>query len=855
MKNKFYFLAVSLLFVASMSAAPISPQEALSRLNMPATRGKAITDLKLTVNADNGEPTVYLFQNRDNDGYLVVSADNQITPLLGYSDFGSIDTGKIPDNLKWWLGEYSRQIEYARSLPASLNTRATIQLPDLAPIAPLVSTQWDQSAPFNNACPLIDGKRAVTGCVATSMSQVMNYFQYPAKGQGEISYQFQVVNGNDTTKYTQSLDFSKITFDWSNMIDNYSSSYTQAQADAVANLMVAAGTSVQMNYSPDSSGAYSGYIGDALINYFGYPSGISYLNRNWYVYSTWVQMIYDNLTDLGPVIYNGDSDSVGHSFICDGYAGDGYFHFNWGWGGMSDGYFLLDALNPSSLGTGGGLGGGFNFNQDALFGIRKPSISSGTNYGNPLFLYGSLAGESEGATIYFTAGDTNNPYVMYQGTGSITFDLGAKITNTTDPSEQPIYVVSDNFINRVLETGYYWPLDGSRAPAFDLSKVSLKNNKQYKVEMVYRIIGSNEWNPVTADAASFNYFYMTKKGLGSSSSFTIENIEPLYFTASDLSLESELYYNSGVKVSANITNGNDTELTRYVYLCLLSKTGSSYSLAFYGEGFMLTLAPGETLSKEWSTQLYNNTGTPVTKDTNYYLGLFDNQTGICYAISDNMVTMKPQAPDPVFTATLEVNDASKNGNGYVVPDASNFSVSTTINVESGYFNKALTLGVFEPHDDGYSYVVDSYNLGIIIIEAGNSQTLTTNVSFYDAEVNTQYSLGTYYSTSDGISLIERGLTPVIFSGNSKGSGVQEITMDQEKILFVHDRATASLNVLGGSDGIADVAVFLLNGMKAPVEITYSNGNALIDLSNLGKGIVVVTATDKYGNRKSIKLAL
>lgn len=236
--------------------------------------------------------------------------------------------------------------------------------------APLVKTTWNQGAPYNDLCPQKNGQITYTGCVATSTAQVMNYHQWPPQGTGTVSYDW---NGQ-----TLSMDFGATTFAWNDMLDSYptATTGTDAQRQAVATLMKACGYALHMTYglSEDGgSGAYSSDIANVLINNFSYDVTARYVQREFYSPEEWEQMIYDNLADIGPAIYGGHGSLGGHSFICDGYDTDGLFHINWG--GTSDGYFRLSALDPPSLGAGGGAGG-FNSQQNATLGIRKPQPGS-----------------------------------------------------------------------------------------------------------------------------------------------------------------------------------------------------------------------------------------------------------------------------------------------------------------------------------------------------------------------------------------------------------------------------------------------------------------------------------------------
>lgn len=236
----------------------------------------------------------------------------------------------------------------------------------------LLSTTWSQEYPYNLSCPSDDGGRCVTGCVATAMAQVIKYHNYPVCGNGTASYKW---NGQ-----TLSFDYSTANFDYDNMRKNYPASNdrsTKVQKEAVAKLMYACGVGVEMDYGSDESGAIDLYIASALKQYFNFDKSIQYLQRDFFTAEDWEEIVYEELQAGRPVIYGGSGEAGGHEFICDGYE-DGYFHINWGWGGYGDGMFLLSALDPEELGTGGGSGG-FNYEQSVICGIEpnagKPEVS------------------------------------------------------------------------------------------------------------------------------------------------------------------------------------------------------------------------------------------------------------------------------------------------------------------------------------------------------------------------------------------------------------------------------------------------------------------------------------------------
>lgn len=326
---------------------------------------------------------LYVFNVSDDGGFIIVSGDDRTRSILGYSDSGNIDASSMPDNMRAWLQGYADEIAWLEQnaatityAPAKAKAISRVGSHSTAAISPLVSTKWNQGTPYNNLCPNYStGNRAVTGCVATAMAQVMKYHNWPAKPTKTIP-------GYTTASYGLSLSSltANVTFDWTNMTNTYTSSATGTTATAVATLMKYCGWSVQMDYGP-SSGANSNMVATALKEYFDYNSTTTqWVSRSFYTSAKWADLIYHELANNRPVVYGGQSSGGGHEFVCDGYKyenGTDFFHINWGWGGMSDNYFVLSALDPDQQGIGGSSStDGFHYGQDAVIGIQ-PSTSTG----------------------------------------------------------------------------------------------------------------------------------------------------------------------------------------------------------------------------------------------------------------------------------------------------------------------------------------------------------------------------------------------------------------------------------------------------------------------------------------------
>lgn len=318
---------------------------------------------------------IYVF-NVDGGGYVVAGGDARIAPVLGYGDNGTLNVDDIPANMKAWLESYARQAAFAAE--NNLDYSASSANTDRQPIEPMLKSNWGQNKPFNRLCPLVDQDdptkgNCPTGCVATAMAQVVNYYKWPVKAEGTGTASDQYFND-------YKIDMSNDYFDWNNILDVYTNEKreviagNETQWDAVSLLMRDMGYSVNMRYEANNSGALSMSIPYAMVNNFGYDKGAHIESRDWYTDEQWENLVYENLSNYGPLIYAGiTKDSEGHEFVCDGYRGDGYYHFNWGWDGMSDGYFLLSSLSPTIQSIGGSANNySFDYEQEAIIGLCKP---------------------------------------------------------------------------------------------------------------------------------------------------------------------------------------------------------------------------------------------------------------------------------------------------------------------------------------------------------------------------------------------------------------------------------------------------------------------------------------------------
>ena len=352
--------------VCCMSAWARTPEQAacvasefLSSRNTPAVRrmqqaekADAVTApvaIAYTQTQADNEPAVYVFNGQE--GFVLVSANDDTRAVLGYSDNGQFDATDIPENMQFWLQMYADELARYNAnkqpgKPALKRAAVQTSYPTITPI--LGNVEWGQGEPYNNLCPTVNGERCVTGCVATAISQIMYVHKHPTKGTGSHSYT------SATHQLTSSANFSATTYDWSNMLPYYYNNYNTTQANAVATLMHHVGIVAEMDYDPEGSGANSAYTLSQMATYFGYDAGIRTLPKDYMREEEVMTAIISDLEQGHPVFVSGRTkNDEGHAFVCDGMQSDGYLHINWGWYGVSNGYFALSALNPEQQGTGG----------------------------------------------------------------------------------------------------------------------------------------------------------------------------------------------------------------------------------------------------------------------------------------------------------------------------------------------------------------------------------------------------------------------------------------------------------------------------------------------------------------------
>lgn len=347
------FVMLLLSFAGGSFAAVVSEKTAVDTATKLLTvrGGSSFKGGNATVEtvSQEGVPMYYIVRF-EKGGWALISAEDTVDPLLGYSfDSEYVSEGQ-PAWIKSWLKDYTDQIKIARKSPAlqrhyrwagDVVTRATEDR-----IEPLVQVKWNQGVPYNAYCPAATGGpggRAYVGCVAVAMGQALSVVRYPLRGTGTKSYYSNLAGTVLSVNFDNEPDYN-----WDAILsgaNNY---------DEVARLLYHCGVLIDMEYGADGSGAVTDNIPGYFKTYYGFPETCVCYSRDNYPGgdAAWHTLMQSELKRGRCVIYAGnEGNKVGHCFNLDGWDGFEQYHINWGWGGQNNGYFTLNNLGDDIQGS------------------------------------------------------------------------------------------------------------------------------------------------------------------------------------------------------------------------------------------------------------------------------------------------------------------------------------------------------------------------------------------------------------------------------------------------------------------------------------------------------------------------
>ncbi|MBE6285008.1 MAG: hypothetical protein E7093_00990 [Bacteroidales bacterium] len=494
-------LSILILFFAITAfAGPVDPEKALEIANSfwKSAPGASKAPLRLYVGtgiskapsrngvSDTDSP-YYLFSTDNAAGFVIVSGEESLPSIVGYSTNGYV--GEMPPALVDWLADYSNFVDDVRAgIVEPIRTTATVG----TRIEPMLQTSWNQSAPYNNYCPEVNGQKTPTGCTATAMAQVMKFHEWPEKPKRAITWD------NNITGKTENIDITKNVYKWDKMLAHYRDGYTAEQADAVARLMVDVGKAINSSYSPGGTGSNYVEAARGLVNVFDYSPQIRVLKRNECTYDEFISVIRENLEARQPLVHTGQGQSfaAGHAFVCDGIDENNYVHIDWGWDGAYNGFFDIGSMAPGGTGIGGGQDR-YNVDQAIIANIKPRTADEAGRPGDPtLYDYDVVDKNNDNAVVDEYAATYSAGYANFRvlvqflnwSHSAVNMDFGISITSTDgaysrfEVSEKKKMPVDD-------AVGYY--VDFKINNQNTASKDYLKEGTYY-VEIFYKNSDSEE---------------------------------------------------------------------------------------------------------------------------------------------------------------------------------------------------------------------------------------------------------------------------------------------------------------------------------------------------------------------------
>ena len=596
MKKVFLFLAY-ILPATGLFAQHVTEEQALQKAQA-FMQGKVIN----SANGRNGAPAkpramkrvaqatqsdaLYIFNVEDNGGYVIVSGDDRTDEILGYSTEGHIDPQQMPENMRAWIEEYEKQIS---SLPPSAS-KAPSNVPLHPAVEPLVTARWHQDAPYNLQCPMMipDGGtepvHCVTGCTGTAMAQIMYYHQWPKDMTTAIpDYDYGYVGWNEETQtgiYRFHEDgLPPTTFEWDLMKDSYAWDDTGVEAQAVAKLMRYCGQAVKMDYGLSGSGAVPS--AQALIDYFNYDKGTKLVYRNnggtYYSNREWDELIYGEVAAKRPVWYVGYNLSIGHTFVCDGYDGNGFFHINWGWGIGSDGYYRLSTLDYA----GTGQDGYYSF-QYVVVGIQPPTpsdkIKPGFEGENKVSAgIGEWMSNDNIWGVYVGYTNTTDTYLMIDGALGLLNDDGTVQVLTTLMERQLLDGYGAHIdTNWYFFEGYYEELN--LEPQYPT--IPQLPDGVYKMVPLWKEINETQWHHEGEYSGYYNYRELTVNGNRRTLDYKYhDHLDDIRYSAT-IEPVSSLVVNEQQRIAVHCVNeGIDCQEDLYLFVSQTDDMGEAISSA------------------------------------------------------------------------------------------------------------------------------------------------------------------------------------------------------------------------------------------------------------------------------------
>ncbi|MGM9803757.1 MAG: C10 family peptidase [Muribaculaceae bacterium] len=816
--KKLFILTLLLGAWFSTSARQLSVEEAIAgaqRFVRTNSRMKSVAqtgEMQLAyTHSSNNLTNFYVINSGSNGGFVIMSAHDNAMPVLGYSSNGSFDPNNIPPGMQVLFGEYAKEIDYAVANNLSAASATTEQADERAPIAPLCATRWGQSTPFNNMCPPTgSGGNCVTGCTATAMAQVMKHHNWPPTGTGSFTYTTNIYG----TSTEISVDFSQATYDWNNMLNVYDSGANEEQKQAVAQLLYHCGASCSLAYGA-TSGAATLEVQKSLANYFGYDKSVRYTLREFYGIDEWNTLIYNELQNNRVVHMSGFNTKAGHAFVCDGYDRDNFFHINWGWCGLDDGYFKLSALNPTEQGIGGSEDG-YSSGIDIVYNIKpdeggSPTIE-GAVYGNFVpDVYTIDTSADHTITFPMTGYFTANIYRTWN-----LMKLGIMAVNTETNAQT--YINSQVYTN--IKTGYYYALNDNLKVSSNEIRQKLANGTYVVYPAIYDV-SHNLYNKAFVQYGKMPYLNMTVAD--GSITFTEPDVVLTHLNLESATFNTRLYKGNNYSVTVSISNSGLDYCNR-IYPVIYD---SEDNVVSKGKPEIYEIATSQTTTHT----LINTLPSTITAGT-YYFGVIDN--------SGNPVGEKQEITIKEDTGLYSLSVGIFTIKDSYNVDAANVQMTARVTCSGGYFNGALDAYIYRYGGTSICYGSSE----IFDLTPGETKVINFNVPFKKGEVGMTYQAAIFNYNNNRC----EKLTALKDFTVGSNSGIENILSqsNNEEISVYPNPAQDQVNI-NCPDNIEQISIFAISGSEVLHMPSVHSNQTTINISHLTPGIYVMKVTTTGGN--------
>ena len=733
MKKITTLLLLSLILTNTIWANPIDPKKAgeiangfwksnikhhnAEELTLKSPKKMAKAGSRISIK--ESEPQYYIYTARDNNGFVIVSGDDALPSIVGYSTEYIGENKEMPAVLIEWLNEYSLYVDEVRAgntAPAQRSAKA-----GKTAIAPMLQTSWDQTAPYNNLCPEISGQKTPTGCTATAMAQIMKFHEWPITPIKAVAWE------SNITGKTETIDLTKRTYNWSNMLNHYRNGYTAEQAQEVAQLMVDVGKAIQSSYSLNGTGSNESLAANALVNVFDYSKAICIMKRTDFTEDEYVQAIRENLSARRPVLYVGTGLNYqgGHAFVCDGIDANDLLHIDWGWNGAFNGYYDMTYMTPASIGTGGGTGT-FNVAQSIIANIAPRGENDVNSYTPGLVKVGIFQPDTEKELYTYTTKFSDSLAKF-----KIAAFVGNRSHSTLDKLEVALAIKKSDGTYKILRVLKYE--EGGLKPTYYLKNYfdfSINSNNYEKGTHELKILYKNSNGEYEEIRSDLNRLMLD----------IYDGSAKLYQALPDIKVSSvkltssKLQIGSNIKFSAEFINKNTYNST-VIVVPIINTTLSDGSIT------------RDTLKNAIKMfEVIDNRNIYVEFDTNNTF----KQVGECnitfaYNLSSyysESTTYNPSAAESITgkSNTFTVSEESSGGSPSVTSiQASDTNNGKTLNITAVVTNKT---------HHGYQY---SATLALVVRNTANNQTYKLRQGRVenlekDKGVQIRYSSNDYFPT-------------------------------------------------------------------------------------------------------------